>query len=95
MSNETDVYFNGNVFSCERQMFLNFEESQIDELVETACYGCPTTCAGCSFGDLKKRRPTTCTAVMEHSTSEGGATTIEGLRIQEGYWRATKTSINV
>ena len=27
MSNETDVYFNGNVFSCERQMFLNFEVS--------------------------------------------------------------------
>ena len=27
MSNETDIYFNGNVFSCERQMFLNFEVS--------------------------------------------------------------------
>ena len=32
---------------------------------------------------------------MEHSTSEGGTTTIEGLYIQEGYWRATKTSTNV
>ena len=27
MSNETDIYFNGNVFSCERQMFLNFKVS--------------------------------------------------------------------
>ena len=27
MSNETDIYFNGNAFSCERQMFLNFQVS--------------------------------------------------------------------
>ena len=27
MSNENDIYFNGNVFSCERQMFLDFKVS--------------------------------------------------------------------
>ena len=65
----------------------------MDELFETVCNGCPGTCAGCSFGDVQDSL--TCTAVMEHSTSEGGITTVEGLRIQEGYWRAAKTSTNV
>ena len=32
--NETDIYFNGNVFSCERQMFLEFEVSVSFYLVQ-------------------------------------------------------------
>lgn len=32
---------------------------------------------------------------MEHTKSSGGNTTIEGLEIDPGYWRATKTSRKV
>lgn len=36
-----------------------------------------------------------CLEELEHSTAEGGKSTIEFLLIDPGYWRATNTSINI
>ncbi|CAN0402628.1 unnamed protein product, partial [Ascophyllum nodosum] len=95
ISTVTNVYFHGNVFNCESQMFLEFT---VEDPFTVVCDGCPNTSSvGCSFGE--KPRGPTCTSLpeagIEHASSQGGITTIEGLYILKGYWRATNTSPNV
>ena len=68
-----------------------------ENIFGTICNGCPDTCNGCSFAEV--RVIPTCTSLseagVEHATSEGGTTTLEELYIHKGYWRAKNTSKNV
>lgn len=56
------------------------------------CFDCPSwdECSGCSItrGDVTH----TCAAPLEHTTSEEQGVTLETLKIDEGYWRATTES---
>ncbi|CAN0406384.1 unnamed protein product, partial [Ascophyllum nodosum] len=92
MDNVNTCSFHRNVFNCEPQTFLEFIKS--DDAFQTVCDGCPETCFECSFG--RAQGSPTCTSLseagVEHATSLGGNTTVEGLDIHEGYWRATNTS---
>ena len=59
------------------------------------CNGCLDSCTGCIFEEEQQGSPT-CTSLLqagiEHATSNGGTTTVELLKIDEGHWRATNTS---
>ena len=72
-------------------------QSQKGELYETVCNGCPSNCTTCDFKepDLVPLCISLTDAGIEHANSSGGLSTVEDLRIFEGYWRATTTSTNV
>ncbi|CAM9398277.1 unnamed protein product, partial [Ascophyllum nodosum] len=93
MSNLTRNHFEGNIFNCESGMFLDLNES--DDIFKTVCNGCLDSCTGCIFEEEQQGSPT-CTSLsqagIEHTKSSGGTTTVEQLKIDEGYWRATNTS---
>ena len=61
------------------------------------CEKCTETCEGCDFGEkiLVPECITLSDAGLEHAWSGGAVTTIEGLKIDEGYWRATANSMEV
>ena len=64
---------------------------QSSRVLDLVCRDCDAGCGDCN---ISLRAPA-CTEVMKHTKSTGGKTTIEGLTIDEGYWRATKTSRKV
>lgn len=82
-------------YSSLRTLIDSFAQSE--NPFKTVCNGCLTSCLGCSFNG-EKGSPI-CTSLLdagiEHATSQGGTTTLEGLRIQRGYWRAINTSRNI
>ena len=61
------------------------------------CEGCPTTCDNCTFEEpiTVPECISLSDAGIEHAFSSGGDTTIEKLKIDKGYWRATATSTEV
>ncbi|CAN0368688.1 unnamed protein product, partial [Ascophyllum nodosum] len=93
MSNVTSTYFEGNIFNCAPQMFLDFNDS--DDIFQTVCTGCHDSCTECTFKKEQQGSPT-CISLsqvgIEHATSRGGTTTVEQLKIDKGHWRATNTS---
>ena len=64
-------------------------------MFRTVCNGCLDSCTGCIFEEEQQGSPT-CTSLsqagIEHATSNGGTTTVEQLKIDEGHWRAMNTS---
>ncbi|CAM9262049.1 unnamed protein product, partial [Hapterophycus canaliculatus] len=89
----TNASFRDNGFDCEPNTFLNFSVSGAGDPYEVVCSGCPTDCDECLF-DEPNLVPT-CTAVLEHSSSGGGSTTLATLSISPGYWRATTSSEDI
>ncbi|CAN0412480.1 unnamed protein product, partial [Pylaiella littoralis] len=82
--------FTGNVFWCEAGTFLDTEDATVNVTrYERVCNGCGE-CDGCEVEN--ENSVPVCTAQMEHTRSEGGATTIETLKVDRGFWRATNSS---
>lgn len=71
----------------------SFQQSVELETFKTLCHGCGEDCKNCCF-DEPSVVPV-CTPQLGHSTSAGGAATVEMLVIDHGYWRATPDSTEV
>lgn len=72
-------------------------QGQVEDLWEAMCDGCDQVYENCDFGQpvLVPECVSLSDAGIEHASSTGGITTIEGLEIHQGYWRATSTSAHV
>lgn len=57
---------------------------------EVVCDGCPAADDGITMG-VENLVPT-CTETLENTRSDGANTSIEDIRIDPGYWRATTTT---
>lgn len=68
---------------------------QSEDIFGTMCAGCPEPCDECNFDTFAPKCVTLSAAGIAHASSPGGETTIEGIVIEEGYWRATNTSTSV
>lgn len=66
---------------------------QSASVFDVACKGCGASCQGCTFGESPV--VPICAQTMEHSTSSGRATTLTGVSINRGFWRATSNSEDV
>lgn len=64
-------------------------------MFEAVCIGCPNVCEECHLEENVPTCVSLSEAGVEHAYSTGGVITVEELVIQEGYWRATETSMNV
>lgn len=64
---------------------------QSDVRFETVCQDCDALCKNC---DLEGKKPM-CVEELDHSSSQGGNTTVEMLLIEPGYWRSSSTSTNI
>ena len=72
-------------------------QGQDDELWEVACDGCLESCKNCDFGGtvLVPECISLSEVGLEHASSDGGVATLKELVIDEGYWRATNTSMDI
>ena len=72
-------------------------QGQEDDLWEVACDGCLESCKKCDFGGtvLVPECISLSEVGLEHASSDGGVTTLKELVIDEGYWRATNTSMDI
>lgn len=57
---------------------------------DVACNGCGTSCQDCVFEESLVAPM--CTQVMQNAASPGGASTLETISINRGFWRATPNS---
>ena len=69
----------------------------MEELWGVVCEGCPATCDSCTFEEpiTVPECISLSDAGIKHASSSGVDTTIEKLKIDKGYWRATATSTQV
>ncbi|CAN0255267.1 unnamed protein product [Ascophyllum nodosum] len=83
--------FRDNTYDCDPGMFFN--ESGVEDRFLAVCSGC-VECPSCTVD--KHGNVSTCSDVIEHSTSPGGSNvTLMTLLIDRGYWRATNKSTTV
>ena len=66
---------------------------QTGDPYEAACDGCEAFCDGCSFED--PLLVPICTEELDHTVSAGGTVTLDQLKIEAGYWRATESSADI
>lgn len=64
--------------------------SQSADAYDVVCNGCDTSCHECVF-DESAVVPM-CTQVMQNADSSGGASTLQTISINRGFWRATPDS---
>ncbi|CAM9855851.1 unnamed protein product, partial [Ectocarpus sp. 4 AP-2014] len=94
ISNVGDLYvwnsvFRRNYIECPPGSFVDFYESEGGRY-EAVCDGCPAADDGITMG-VENLVPT-CTETLENTRSDGANTSIEDIRIDPGYWRATTTT---
>lgn len=65
---------------------------QTGDPYEVACSGCEP-CDACSFEEPPLVPE--CKKALDHTSSPGGTVTLDQLRIDPGYWRATESTVNV
>lgn len=83
--------FAGSSFWCEPRTFRDTINATVADVTrfEEVCNGCGE-CDGCEVDD--EQLVPVCTVQMDHTESEGGDTTIQTLKLDSGYWRATNLS---
>ena len=83
--------FSGNVFWCEVGTFVDMINATTANVTrfEKVCHGCGE-CDACGMED--ENSVPICTAAIKNTRSEGGDTSIETLKLDRGFWRATNSS---
>eukprot|EP00903_Cladosiphon_okamuranus_P011652 g10960.t1 len=96
--------FRDNAFNCEIEEFLDFAGEgkefldfiKAGDIFGAVCKGCDDNCTSCSYGGRGVPR---CVSLSEANImnveSNGGTTTVQKLRIEGGYWRASNISTKV
>lgn len=70
--------------------------AQAGDIFSAVCKDCNVECEGCHFGTEEVPRCVLLSdANITNAESDGGITTLERLRIDEGYWRAANDSTEV
>ncbi|CAM9458195.1 unnamed protein product [Ectocarpus sp. 8 AP-2014] len=86
--------FVSNIFLCQPESYLDYRTFSNGSMTryEVVCDGCPV----CDECDVEQAQLVPiCSSQIEHTLSEGGQRTVEELKIDRGYWRATNTSLRV
>lgn len=71
---------------------LRRQEGSNTARYDTVCVGCPTwvECDNCTVRD--SNLDPTCTNALQHTSANEAGSTLESLRVESGYWRATARS---
>ncbi|CBJ33597.1 conserved unknown protein [Ectocarpus siliculosus] len=89
-----DSTFNGNQLSCGKGWFRSdTEQEDPNARFETVCVDCPAwdECFECIIAD--GTITPTCEVPLEHTSADEDGLTLETLKLDEGYWRATTESV--
>lgn len=69
------------------------QQEETNVRFETVCFDCPAweECSGCTI-ESSDVTPT-CEVPLEHTSADKDGLSLETLKIDEGYWRATTESV--